>query len=138
MNTLGKRTGWRPIPLSLKILFLVFILWIFGSVLNMPTVYVSGLPFFGVFIFGISATLVILLLDIIGPLIFMFALLSRKSWGSLWALSYISIFILNNLVALLTVRGQLGLIQISIPMVINIVFFIVVYLKRSYFRPISA
>lgn len=131
---MDKGKGWKPIPLSLKILFVVFILWSVGSVLNAPNLYESGLPLFGVFVYGATAILVVLLLDIVGPMTFLYALWNRKSWATVWALSYISVFILNSAVAFFTVREQLGLMQILIPTVASVIFFIVIYKKRSYFK----
>jgi len=43
-----KEKGWKPIPLTLKILFVVLILWSVGSVMNLPNLFVTGLPLFGV------------------------------------------------------------------------------------------
>ena len=131
---MGRKKGWKPIPRSLKILFVIFILWSVGSVLNAPNLYESGLPLFGVFVYGVTAILVVLLLDIVGPMTFLYALWNRKSWATVWALSYISVFILNSAVAFFTVREQLGLMQILIPTIASVIFFIVIYKKRSYFN----
>lgn len=129
-----KEKGWKPIPLSLKILFVVFILWSVGSVLNAPNLYKSGLPLFGVFVYGVTASLVVLLLDIVGPMTFLYALWNRKSWAAVWALSYISVFILNSAVAFFTVIEQLGLAQVLIPTIASVIFFIVIFNTRSYFK----
>ena len=51
-------TGWKPIPLALKILAVVFVLWSVGAVMNLPNLQENGLPLFGTFIYGMSATLV--------------------------------------------------------------------------------
>ncbi len=75
-----KKTGWKPIPLPLKILFVVFIFWMVGAVMNLPNLIENGLPLFGTFVYGMAAVLVVLLLDIIGPITFLFALWNRKSW----------------------------------------------------------
>jgi hypothetical protein len=131
---MGRKKGWKPVPLSLKILFVIFILWSVGSVLNAPNLYESGLPLFGVFVHGVTAILVVLLLDIVGPMTFLYALWNRKSWATVWALSYISVFILNSIVAFFTVREQLGLMQILIPTIASVIFFIVIYKKRIYFK----
>ena len=131
---MGKETGWKPIPLSLKILFVVFVLWTIGSILAISTRYVSGLPFLGVFVYGIVAILIVLLLDIAAPITFLFALWNRKSWAASFALSYIAFFILNSTIAFFTFREQLGLMQILIPTIANVIFFIVIYKTRSYFK----
>jgi len=126
--------GWKPIPLSLKVLFVVFVLWSIGSVLNISTRYESGLPFFGVFVYGIVASLIVLLLDVVAPITFLFALWNRKSWAASFALSYIAVFILNSTVAFFSVREQLGLMQILIPLLVNIIFITVIYKTRNYFK----
>lgn len=129
-----KEKGWKPIPLPLKILFVVFVLWSVGSVMNLPNLFENGLPLFGVFVYGITTALIVLLLDIIGPMTFLFALWNRKSWAAKWAFSYIGIFILNSAVSLFTVREELGLPQILVPTMVSIIFFVVIYWKRNYFE----
>ena len=131
-----KEKGWKPIPLSLKILFAVYIFWTLGSILNAPNLYVSGVPLLGMFVYGISAILVALFFDIVGPMTFLYALWNRKSWAVVWAFTYIGIFIFNSIVALftVTVREQLGLVPMLIPTIVSIIFLIVIYTKRSYFK----
>ena len=129
-----KEKGWKPIPLSLKIIFVVFILWSIGSILNLSNIYESGIPFLGVFVYGMVASFIAVLLDIVAPITFLFALWNRKSWAASFALSYIAFFIINGTVAFFTVRNQLGLPQILIPTITNIIFFVVIYQKRSYFK----
>jgi len=126
--------GWKPIPLSLKILFVVFVLWTIGSVMAVFMRYELGLPFFGLFVYGITASLIVLLLDVIAPITFLFALWDRRSWAVSFAFSYIGIFILNSVVAFFTVREKLGLMPIFIPLIVNVIFLIVIYKKRSYFK----
>ncbi len=129
-----KEIGWKPIPLPLKILFVVFILWLVGSVMNLPNLFENGLPLFGNFVYGMTAALIVLLLDIIGPATFLFALWNRKSWAPRWAFAYIGIFILNNTVALFTVREELGLPQILVPTIASLIFLAVIFWKRNYFK----
>lgn len=129
-----QETGWKPIPLSLKILFVVLGLWTLGSVFALPGRYELGLPFFGLWVSGILAGLIVLVLDIVGPIAFLFALWTRKSWGPSVAYTYMGIFILNSVVALFTVREQLGFMPILMPALFTAVFLLVVYSKRSYFE----
>ena len=129
-----KETGWKPIPLPLKILSVVFVLWMVGAVMNLPNLIENGLPLFGNFVHGLAAAIVVLLLDIIGPIAFLYALWSRKSWAVKWAFTYIGIFILNNTVAFVTVRDVLGLPQILVPTAAGIIFLAVIFWQRSYFK----
>ena len=127
-----KQTGWKPIPLSLKILSVIFVLWIIGSFLNAPNSF-QGIPFFGIVLTGWTALIVPLLLDVVGPVTFLYGLWHRKSWAPIWALSYISIFILQSIVALFTAREQFGFYPILIPMIVSMIFIIMIYLSKSYF-----
>ncbi len=133
-ETVAKERGWKPIPLPLKVLFVVFILWLVGSVMNLPNLFENGLPLFGNFVYGMTAALIVLLLDVIGPVTFLFALWNRKSWAAKWAFAYIGIFILNNTVALFTVREELGLPQLLVPTIVSLVFLAVIFWKRNYFE----
>jgi len=133
-ETVAKERGWKPIPLPLKVLFVVFILWLVGSVMNLPNLFENGLPLFGNFVYGMTAALIVLLLDIIGPVTFLFALWNRKSWAAKWAFAYIGIFILNNTVALFTVREELGLPQLLVPTTASFIFLAVIFWKRNYFK----
>ena len=129
-----KEKGWKPIPLSLKILFIIFILWIIGSIFAIKGRYDLGLPFFGIFVYGIVASFIVLILDIIGPILFLIGLWNKKTWAPIVALTYISIFILNSLVAIFTIRDELGFIPILIPLLFNVVFLIIIYSNKKYFN----
>lgn len=126
--------GWRPIPLPLKILFVVFVLWMLGAVMNLPNLYENGMPVFGTFVYGMNAAILPLFLDFIGPATFLFALWSRKPWAAFWAFAYNGIFILNNTVAFFTVREELGVPQIVGPTIASLVFVAVIFWKRNYFK----
>jgi len=132
-DSANKETGWKPIPMALKVLFIVLVLWSFGAVMNLPNLLNTGLPLFGVFVDGMPAFLVVLLLDFIGPLTFLYALWNRKEWAAKWAYSYIGIFILNSVIAFFTVRDQLGVAQILVPTLASAIFVAVIYWKRHYF-----
>ncbi len=135
MSTTAKsEQGWKPIPISLKILFGVLVFWTFGSIMGLSMRYESGLPFFGIYVYGIIAGLVVVLLDIMAPLTFLFGIWTRKSWAPKFAFTYMSIFTLNGVVAFFMYREQLGLMQILLPTIVNIVFMGVIYSSRDYFK----
>jgi len=129
-----EETGWKPIPLPLKILSVVFVLWLVGALMNLPNLYENGMPLFGTFVYGMKAALLPLLLDFIGPVAFLFALWNRKSWATYWAFAYNGVFIFNNTVAFFTVREELGLPQILVPTMASLVFLAVIFWKRDYFK----
>jgi len=135
--TAAREKGWKSIPLPLKILFVLFVLWMVGAVMNLPNLYQNGMPLFGTFVFGMNAVLLPLLVDILGPVVFLFALWTRKSWAANWAFIYNGIFIINNTVAFFTVRDELGLPQILTPTIASLIFLAVIYWQRNYFKGIS-
>lgn len=132
--TIRAEKGWKPIPLLLKVVFVLFVLWAIGSLFAISTRYNEGLPLFGVFVYGIIASFIVVLLDLVAPVIFLFALWNRKSWAASFAFFYIGVFILNSIVAIFTVRNKLGLVPILIPLIANIIFFIIIFIKRNYFK----
>ena len=129
-----KETGWKPIPLSQKILFVVLVLWIIGSLFAVQQRYELGLPFFGLYVYGISASLMVIVLDVLAPATFLFGLWTRKSWAPLVAYTYMTIFLINGIIALFIFSEQLGLMQILIPNIAELIFLILVYSKREYFK----
>ena len=134
VEIITKDKGWRPIPIPLKILSVVLVLWMAGAIMNLPNLHESGLPLLGTFISGVAASVVVICLDIIGPIGFIYALWNRKTWAPLWAFSYMGIFILNSVVAIFTVREELGLMQILIPTIATVVFLTTIYWRREYFK----
>jgi len=127
--------GWKPIPLPLKMLSVVLVFWLFGSVMNLPNLYANGMPLFGSIVYGINAAVLPLLVDIVGPVLFLIALWSRKTWAVYWAFAYNGIFILNNIIAGFTLREELGLPQILVPTIASFIFLTVIFWKRKYFNP---
>ena len=73
-----RQAGWKPIPLALKILSVVMVLWAIGSAMNLPNLLESGLPLLGSFVYGRTAFLVVLFFDFIGPAIFLYALVQQR------------------------------------------------------------
>lgn len=132
-----RSSGWKPIPLPLKILSGVFVLWVVGAVLNLTNLMANGLPLFGQFVFGVTVLPFVIYVDVIGPLVFLFALWTRKSWGVKWALAYNGLFILNNMIAFFALREVLGLPQILVPTLVSVIFLAVILWKRAYFAKLA-
>lgn len=132
-NNAARSSGWKPIPLPLKILSGVFVLWVVGAAMNLPNLMTNGLPLFGQFVFGAAALPLVIYVDVIGPLVFLFALWTRKSWGVKWVFAYNGLFILNNMIAFFVLRDVLGLPQILVPTFVSALFLGVIFWQRGYF-----
>ena len=130
---MNKENGWSVLPLSLKILSGFVLLWAIGSLFAVSMRYELGVPFFGLYVYGIVAAGIVILLDVVGPFVLLYAFGARSSWTVSWASLYIGIFCLNSLVALFTVLRQFSLGEILMPMVVNLVFLLIVYWNRDYF-----
>lgn len=129
-----KQKGWKPIPLSLKILAVVFIFWSVMTLITIRFAFDIGYPILGIMFDGVLGLVIAFLLVFLAPLIFVHALWNRYNWGAKFALTYIGFFIINNIFALALLREQIGLPQILFPLIANVVFFAAVYTKRSYFE----
>ena len=130
---MNKTKGWKPLPLSLKILFVILTLWVIGSIFAIPMRAESGLPFFGLYFYGITAIIVLTLLDIVAPIIFLVGAWKRKHWAPKVAFTYMGIFVANSFVAFFTVREELGALPIIMPALFTIVFMIIVHKNKNYF-----
>ncbi len=124
--------GWKPLPLSLKILSIVLLLWAAMSVATLVMMPGREIAFFGLLLTGTSGAIVVLLLDFISPLLFLFAAWNKLTWGARFGMLYNGIFILNNIVALFTFREVFGN-AIYFPLIASTVFFYIIFRKRDYF-----
>ena len=57
--------GWKPIPLALKILFIVLVLWALMSLSVLFTMPDRKIAFFGFLLTGMSANIVVIILDLV-------------------------------------------------------------------------
>lgn len=125
-------TGWKSLPLSLKILFIVLLLWAGMSVSVLVMMPKREIAFFGLMLRGTGAAIVVLLLDFISPLLFLYAMWRRLKWGANFGMLYNGIFILNSIVALFTFRAEFGN-AIYFPLISSTIFFYIIYRERKYF-----
>lgn len=125
--------GWKPLPVSLKFLLVILLLWAAMSVAVSVTMPERQIAFFGFLLSGVSATTVVLMLDFISPLIFIYAMWKRLKWGANFGMLYNGIFILNNIIALFTFKEIFGN-GIYFPLIASLLFFYIIYSQRAYFR----
>ncbi len=124
--------GWKPLPLFLKILSVVLFLWAAMSIAVLVTMPEREIAFFGFLLKGTSSAIVILLLDFISPLLFLYAMWKKLKWGANFGMFYNGIFILINVIALFTFKEVFGN-AIYFPLTASIVFFCIIFKERNYF-----
>jgi hypothetical protein len=88
--------------------------------------------FFGVFLSGKESMIIVLLLDCISPLVFIFSAWKKLKWGANFGMIYNGVFILNNVVALFLFRDVFGN-GIYFPLILSTIFFYIIYINRKYF-----
>ncbi len=123
---------WSSLPLLLKILSILLILWAAMSIAVLVTSPAREIAFFGLLLKGISAAVVILLLDFISPLLFLVATWKKLKWGAKFGMLYNAIFILNNIVALFMFKDVFGN-GIYFPLTASIIFFGIIFKERHYY-----
>lgn len=125
-------TGWKRLPLSLKILCVVLLLWVAMSIAVLVTMPEREIAFFGSLLTGNAGTIVVLLLDVISPLVFLYATWKRLKWGANFGMLYNGIFISNNIVALFIFHAVFGN-AIYFPLIASTAFFLIIFKERKYF-----
>ena len=85
--------GWNSLPLPLKILSVVLFLWAVMSIAVLVMMPERRIAFFGFMLTGTSAAIVVLLLDFISPLLFLYAMWKKLKWGANYGMFYNGIFI---------------------------------------------
>jgi hypothetical protein len=124
--------SWKLLPLSLTILSPVLFLWAVMSIAVLVTSPEREIAFFGFLLKGTSSAVVIVLLDVISPLLFLYATWNKLKWGAHFGMLYNGIFILNSIVALFTFREVFGN-AIYYPLIASIIFFCIIFRERKYF-----
>ncbi len=124
--------GWKSLPLSLKILSIVLLLWAIMSINVLFMMPNREIAFFGFMLSGVAAKIVVLLLDFISPLVFLFASWKRLKWGAKFGMLYNGIFILNSVIAFFLFKDVFGN-AIYFPLVASIIFFYIIYKERNYY-----
>ncbi len=94
---MAQKTGWQPMPLALKIIFVFVAIGTFFSLISIPSVGNIGYAVFGFSVSGSVATLLTLLISVIGSTIFLVAIWKRLEWAGYFAAGYFGYFILNSL-----------------------------------------
>ena len=126
--------AFQAIPLSLKILSGILMVWSLMTLITIQFAFEVGYPLLGVLFNGVVGFAIAFLLVFLAPLIFVYSLWKRYFWGANFGLIYTGFFAFNNLLALIFMKDVFGLSQIVVPMIANLIFFCVIYYNKNYFR----
>ena len=150
-----RRTGWKPLPISLKVLFVILVIGFFSSIRYVSSIKISGYPLFGINILGISGMAIFILLNFAASLLFLYGMWRREKATAWYGIGYFLFFMVNGLISLTTLRARIPLIKqqfgfefpgmdefiynssvigILIGVVINFIFLALIYANRKYFE----
>ena len=146
--------GFRPMPVFIKVLFIILIIGLFSSLFYISGISKAGYPVFGLNITGISALLIFIFLNFVVSIVFLIGMWKRYKWTKAFGIIYFLFFIINGLVSLTTLRQRVVLIKQQFPfdvsgldniiytstligiligVLINIIFLVLFYFNRKYF-----
>lgn len=154
VNIKNIEKGWKPMPTSFKILFVLFLIGIVMSLFQFNQISNTGFSLLGIFLTGTLAGVVMLLFNLIG-IIFLISLWNRNSWGWELGVGYLIFGIINSLLGLLNVSKVVAILiadmktqipnmaqtmiisssmSIIVSVVINIIFAVIIYRNKNYFK----
>lgn len=125
--------GKKPMPVLLKVLSVLLLLWVAMSVAVLVTMPEREIAFFGLILTGTAGAAVVIVLDVLSPLIFLYAAWKRLAWGAAFGMLYNGVFILNHIIALLLFRERFGN-GIWFPLVASLIFLGIIVRERRHFR----
>jgi hypothetical protein len=90
------------------------------------------IAFFGWLLKGSPAIIIVLLLDVVSPLVFLYAVWKKLRWGASFGMLYNGIFILNSVIALFVFKEVFGN-AIYFPLIASVIFFAIIFKERKFF-----
>ncbi|MCX6774868.1 MAG: hypothetical protein NTY99_02135 [DPANN group archaeon] len=101
-----KTKGFMPMPLSMKILFVLFLIGLIMSFFLLPTILTTGVSFFGMILTGVPG-IIALLFVIALQLIFIISLWNRYPWAWKYGLAFMLYSVVNSILSMLTVPAKI-------------------------------
>ena len=92
--------GWKPMPVILKIIWIILIVQTFFSVLTIASVYGNGFEFMGFYLFGLMAINVFFFVKLAIPIVLIIGMHQRYGWIWIMALIYFLMFVVNGFACL--------------------------------------
>ena len=122
----------KAMPILLKALCGLLLLWVVMTIavsISMPD---RDIAFYGVILTGVLGHIVVIIIDILCPIIFVYASVRKLHWGGIFGMAYNGVFIINGLISLFLFQEKFGN-AIYFPLIASILFFSVIVKERKYF-----
>ena len=124
--------------------------------MSIDSVSRTGYSVLGFSVYGINAVIATVILNVIGMIVLLFALWKRYKWTWIYGIIYFAFFAMNGLLAIVNLPKNLellvspallaqspgmihtmymgALIGTLVAVALNVVFLIILYKKRAYFK----
>jgi hypothetical protein len=98
--------GWKPMPVILKIIWIIQIVFTFFAMLIIASYYNNGFEFMGYSLFGMIAVDIFFMVKIALPIVLIIGMHQRYGWIWIVAMIYYLMFVING-VACLPLIGEI-------------------------------
>jgi hypothetical protein len=92
--------GWKPMPVILKIIWILLIVEAFFAILTIASVYGNGFDFMGFSMYGMLALDIFFVAKIALPIVLIIGMHQRCGWIWIVALGYYLLFAVNGFVSI--------------------------------------
>jgi hypothetical protein len=96
--------GWKPMPVILKIIWIILIVNTFFAVLAIAGVYSNGFDFLGIPMYGMYAINVFFLVKIVLPVVLIVGMHQRYRWIWMIAAGYYFLFAINAALSIMLIE----------------------------------
>jgi hypothetical protein len=107
--------GWKPLPVILKIIFVILTFRVFNSFFSLSFSFEQGFDFFGFTFYGLYAVNVFTVFKILVPIIILFEMFQRNSYTWIVAAIYFFLFSISTLLSLMNMTDMVERIMEQMP-----------------------
>lgn len=107
--------GWKPLPVILKIIFVILAFRVFNSIFSLSFSFEQGFDFFGFTFYGLYAINVFTVVKILVPIIILVEMFQRNSYTWIVAAIYFFILAVSTLLSLMNLTDMVARIMEQMP-----------------------
>ncbi|MEK6871303.1 MAG: hypothetical protein AABX16_00195 [Nanoarchaeota archaeon] len=138
--------GFRRLPLSVKIIFVVLTLGMISSFFYINYIAQSGYPLLWITLSGTNAIIALFALNFLCTLLLLFGIWQRAAWTWEYGMLYFGFFALNGIISagslfntlyfapMQNFEALVNLFAVIFGIILNSIFLIIIYRKRFYFE----
>ena len=152
---MARKKAWKPLPIQLKVLFILIIMGVFSTLFSTGSITQIGYPLLGFYIYGIWGLILLTIINGVGSIVLLYGLWNRLGWTWKYGAAYFAFFILNSLLSLISIPKRIELLSpqfsevaaMTTPamyagiaigtifaVVLYVIFLIIIYKNKAYFK----